>query len=131
YTTLFRSNPVRPVLGTLLFEKVVLVDAVRIALQREESFLQVRQQPGRDSRVVVDHLPLGEARGRVEDLIEVRELELAALDYDFDCGRAHALLPLPARAGFASSAGPPPPRPLAPAGLPSGGASRSPPGPAP
>jgi hypothetical protein len=42
----------------------------------------VGQQGGRDAGVVVDDLALGEADLRVQDLVEVRELECPVLDGD-------------------------------------------------
>jgi hypothetical protein len=44
----------------------------------------MRQDRGRDPRVVVDDLALGEAGLGIEDLVEVGELELASFDDDFD-----------------------------------------------
>ena len=74
-----------------LLEEERLVDPVRIALQRQRAAGQVRQQARRDAHVVVDHLALREA-SRVEDLVEVRQRQLVALDLDPGAGGA-----LPAR----------------------------------
>jgi hypothetical protein len=76
--------PVRPVLGTFLLVEELAFDAVRVALHRQRPALEVRQHERRHARVVVDHLALGEARLGIEDLVEVGELELLALDLDFD-----------------------------------------------
>ena len=51
---------------------------------------QMREQDRRDPRVVLDHLPLGEAHRGIEDLLQVGERERVALDLDVDAlGRRH------------------------------------------
>ncbi len=48
----------------------------------------MRHQIRRNADVVIDDLSLGEAGGGIEDLVKVRETELAALDFD-DGGSGH------------------------------------------
>jgi hypothetical protein len=86
-----RPDPVGPVAGALLLVEELTVDAVRIALERQVAAAQVRQQDGRDPRVVLDHLTLGETGRGIEDLVQVREREPAALDLDLHAlGRRHS-----------------------------------------
>jgi hypothetical protein len=67
------ADPVRPVPGALLLVEVAALDAVGVALERQRPVAQVRQHVRRDARVVVDHLPLGEADGGEHDLVEVAQ----------------------------------------------------------
>jgi hypothetical protein len=78
------AHPLGAMRGGLLLVEVPALHAVRIALERERAVAQVRQHGRRDARVVVDHLPLGEAHPGVHDLVEVRQREPAALDLDLD-----------------------------------------------
>ena len=55
----------------------------REAPQRQRPVAEVGEERVGDPRVVVDDLALGEAGLRVEDLVEVGELEPAAVDLDF------------------------------------------------
>ena len=75
-------HPLRRVRRLLLLVEVARVHAVGIALERERAAAQVGEQHRRHARVVVDHLALGEAGLRVEDLLEVRQAQLAPLDVD-------------------------------------------------
>ncbi len=43
---------------------------------------EMRHQHGRNADVEIHHLPLGETGGGIEDLLQIRELEFAALDFD-------------------------------------------------
>jgi hypothetical protein len=70
------------VLGAVLLIEVEALDAVGIALQGERPGLQVGNEKVRDPGVVVDDLGLGRARLRVEDLVEVGQLQLAPADRD-------------------------------------------------
>ena len=89
------ADPVGPVVGAVLLVEELVVDAVRVADPRQRPVTQVAEHGRRDARVVVDHVPLGEARRGIHDLVEVGELELAALDVYF-----HARsIPCPAREG--------------------------------
>ncbi len=79
-----RLHPLGPVLGAALLEEVEALDAVGVALERGRAALQVRDHGVGDPGVVVDHLALGEPGLRVEDLVEVGQLQLAPADrYDF------------------------------------------------
>ena len=82
--TVRRLHPLRPVLGAALLEEggVEVVDALGEAAQGHGAAAQVGDDRRRDLGVVVDHLALGEAGLRVEDLVEVGELQLAPVDLD-------------------------------------------------
>ena len=70
--------------GDVLLEEAHVLDAVRPADPGDRAVLEVRQQHRRDLGVVVEHLALGGAGARVEHLVEVADLEGAALDVDED-----------------------------------------------
>ena len=99
-----RLHPVGPVLGAALLEEggVAVVDALGEAAQGQRPPGQVGDDRRRDLGVVVDHLALGEAGLRVEDLVEVGELQLTAVDLDGAVGRQ-----LGARLRSATSTSPP------------------------
>ena len=78
------AHPVRPVRRAALLVEELLLDAVRIALQRQRPRPQVRQQHRRDPRVVVDHVALREPGARVHQLVEVRERERRLADVDLE-----------------------------------------------
>ena len=85
-----QSGPVR---RALLLVEVPALDAVRVALERQGTVAQVRQQHGRDARVVVDHLALGEPDLGIHDLVQVRERELCVrLDVDRETRDGQLLL---------------------------------------
>ena len=65
-------HPLRAVRGALLLVEELALDAVGVALHGQRPAVQVRDQDRRHARVVVDHLALGEAGLRIEDLVEVR-----------------------------------------------------------
>ena len=71
-------------LGAALLEEggIGVVDALGEAAQGQRPPLQVGDDRRRDLGVVVDDLALGEARLRVEDLVEVGELQLTPVDLD-------------------------------------------------
>ena len=73
-------HPVRAVARALLLVEVGARDAVGVALERQRAPAQVAEQHRRDAGVVVDHLPLGEPGLGIEDLVEVRQREPAAVD---------------------------------------------------
>jgi hypothetical protein len=79
-----RLHPVRAVLGAVLLEErgVRFADAFGEAAQGQGAGLQVRNDQIRDPGVVVDHLRLGGLRLRVEDLVQVRQLQPAVADRD-------------------------------------------------
>ena len=91
------TSPRLPVVGTfdgvhpgrragrrVLLEEAGLLHAVRPAHPGDRTVREVRQQHRRDPGVVVEHLALGGAGLRVEHLVEVAQLERAALDLDLD-----------------------------------------------
>ena len=86
-------HPFRPVLGAALLEegRVEVLDAFGEAAQGHRPAAQVGDHRRRHLGVVVDHLALGEAGLRVEDLVEVGELQLTPLDLDLAV-RGHRLL---------------------------------------
>ena len=51
----------------------------------------MRHQHRRNADVEIHHLPLGKTGGGIEDLVQIRELEFAALDFD-DGGCGHGLV---------------------------------------
>src|SRR4051794_28187393 len=73
-------DPRRPVLGAVLLVKELAFHAIGVALERERAVAQVGQHGVGHPRVVVDHLPLGEAHRRVHHLVEVRQAEAVAAD---------------------------------------------------
>ena len=74
-------------LGRILLEKELLVDPVGIALQGEGLPSQMRYQHRRYARVIVNDLTFGKAGFRVEDLVQVRQLEEPATNFDILTGR--------------------------------------------
>src|SRR5204863_6459496 len=60
-----------------------LADALRKASEGQRSPAEVRHDRVGDTGVVVDHLRLAGPRLRVEDLVEVGQLQLAPADGDF------------------------------------------------
>ena len=84
-----RAGPTRARARALLLVEVLALDAVRVALERQRAAAQVRQQHGGDARVVVDHLALGEADVRVQDLVEVGQRQPPALDLHLDPPGGH------------------------------------------
>ncbi len=81
-------HPVRAMHGGVFFEEEFLLHAPGIALHGERPSGEMRHQIRRNADVVIDDLSLGEAGGGIEDLVKVRETELAALDFD-DGGSGH------------------------------------------
>ena len=81
--------PVRPVRGGILLKKVLAVHPVGIALQGQRPSRQMRNQDGRDAGVVVDDLSLGEAGRGIQDFVQIRQLQLPALNFNHRCS-AHA-----------------------------------------
>src|SRR6266478_5343729 len=68
--------------GRVLLEEVRMVHAFRITFHRERTSSEVRQQRRRDVHVIVNHLALGRAGSGIEDLIQIRELQLAAFNFN-------------------------------------------------
>ena len=77
-----RLHPVGPVLRCVLLEEEFLVDAHGIPLHGERLVFQMGQQHGRNSRVIVDYLALGETGGGIQDFIQVGQLQVFAFDLD-------------------------------------------------
>src|SRR5258708_31247584 len=81
-------HPVRAMHGRVFFEEVFLFYASGIALHGERPSGEMRHQIRRNGDVIIDDLSLGEPGGGIEDLVKVRETELAALHFD-DGGSGH------------------------------------------
>jgi hypothetical protein len=64
----------------LLLEERLAVNAVGVARDGQRPAGKMRQQERRDRRVVVDHVTLGEAVGRIQDLRQVGQRELVAVE---------------------------------------------------
>src|SRR4051794_27029324 len=84
------TNPVRSMRGTALPEERFVAHAVRKPPHRDAAVAEMGEQGGRNTRVVVDDLALGEPGLGIQNLLEVRELQLAPVDRDEAVG--HALL---------------------------------------
>src|SRR5579872_603415 len=74
--------PFGPVLGRVLFIEEFFVNAVGIPLARECAPSQVWNDRRSYAHVVVDNLLLGETNGRVENFLQIRQLELFSLYLD-------------------------------------------------
>src|SRR5204863_9958026 len=68
-------DPLRHVLGRVLLEEVAALPAVGIALHRERTVLEMRDEHRRDGAVVGDQIALRDPFLGPEDLVEVRKLE--------------------------------------------------------
>src|SRR6267142_5218468 len=75
-------HPIGTMLGRALLKKILVIHAFGIALHGQRTSGEMWQQDRCDADVVVDYLALGEAGGGIEDFVEVRELELAAFNFD-------------------------------------------------
>src|SRR5947207_2706304 len=76
-----RLDPVGSVARAALLVEEARLDAVRIALQRQRALLKVREDDVGQPGVVVDHLTLREPGRGPQHLVEVGELEPAAVDF--------------------------------------------------
>ena len=88
------AHPRRRSGGDVLLEEAGPLHAVRPADPGHRPVREVRQQHRRDAGVVVEHLALGGAGARVEDLVEVADPQRAALDVDKDLGLGRAHRPI-------------------------------------
>ena len=75
-------DPLGAVGRRLLLVEVLLIYAIRIALQRQGPIAQMRDEGGRRARVVGDQIALGEPDLRKEDLVPVGDLQRPAVDGD-------------------------------------------------
>src|ERR1039458_8120575 len=82
--------PVRPVLGRVLLVEKFFVHTVGIPLARERTSGQMRHHRRRNADVIVDNLLLGESRGGIQDLFQIRQLEFLPLDLNGRIHCAHA-----------------------------------------
>src|SRR5205085_1321694 len=73
-------HPFRPMRWTILFVEEFLIYSIWITLHRERSVAQMRQKHGRNSDVIVDHLPLGEVDLRIKNFVQVRDRECFSFD---------------------------------------------------
>jgi hypothetical protein len=78
------------VLRGVLFVEKFFVHAIGIALARQRTSLQVRQHCWRNPNVVVDDLLLGKFRGWIKNFVQIRQLELLALNLDSRIHRAYS-----------------------------------------
>ena len=81
------AQPRRECLRNILLEERLALNPVGIPPQRERPVQQVRQNQIGDGGIVIQNVALGVAFGRVEDFVQVGELEHVAVD------RAGSLLP--------------------------------------
>src|SRR6266481_5910291 len=93
-------HPVRPMHGGVFFKEIFLIDSPGIALHGQWSSGEMWHQIGRNADVIIHHLPLGKPVGGIEDLVKVRETELAALHVD-DGGSGHEWSSVVGRWSFA------------------------------
>src|SRR5208283_493565 len=70
-------------LRAVLLVEVLGIHAIGIALHGERPAVQVRQQHGSNAHEIVDDLSLGEPGLGIEHLIEVRHLQVLALDVNY------------------------------------------------
>src|SRR5690606_29082409 len=88
------SHPVRRALLQLLREEALgwsirCSDPVDPALAGDGAAAQMRQHDGRDLRVVGEDLALGRARVGIDDLLEIRDTQTAAVDLHDLPARCH------------------------------------------
>ena len=88
-----RLHPIGFVHGGVLLEKGLAVHAIGITLARERSAVQMRKNGGSDTRVIVDNTLLGESRGGIKNLFQVRELQMSALNFNARIGHVRSALP--------------------------------------
>ena len=74
-------HPVRLVHGRVLFKERFAVDAIGITLASQRPSRQMRKDRRRDPHVVVDDILLGESRGGIENLLQVRELQMLCPEF--------------------------------------------------
>ena len=74
--------PLGPVRGGILLKKELAVHPVGIALKGQRPSRKVGNENGRDAGVVVNDLSLGEAGRGIQDFVQVRQLQLPALDFN-------------------------------------------------
>ncbi len=75
-------HPIRAVLGGVLFKEELAVHAIGIAFQRQRASCKMGDEDGRDAGVVVNHLSLGKSGRGIQDLIQIRQLQLPALNFN-------------------------------------------------
>src|SRR5262249_10911329 len=87
---LHHLDPERPRLGRSLLEKELALRAVDIALERHRPPTRSAQRAFRHREVVAHQVDLGDAALREEDLLRIRDRDLAALDLQQLLARRHA-----------------------------------------
>ena len=75
-----RFHPGGPVSRAVLLVKKFTVYAIWIALHGQRPVLQVRKQYRRDTNVIIDHLPFGEASFWIKNLVEIRDRKLFSIN---------------------------------------------------
>src|SRR6267154_2222534 len=83
-------DPIGTMLGRVLLKKILVIHAFGISLHGQRTSGEMWEKDRCDADVVVDYLALGEAGGGIEDFVEVRELELAAFNFDDAWGSGHS-----------------------------------------
>ncbi len=66
--------------GNVFLKKEIVIDAIGVALERERAVLEIRQQQIGDGVVEIQEVPLGIAVGGEINLVQVGELQVAAID---------------------------------------------------
>src|SRR5579871_6997116 len=75
-------HPIRLVHGGILLEEGLAIHSVGIALASERPSCQMRQERGSNPGVIIDDIFLRESGRRVQDLLQIRQLQMPALDFD-------------------------------------------------
>ena len=75
-------DPVRPMLGGILFEEELAVHSIGIAFERQRPSREMWHENRRDARVVVNDLSLGKAGRGIQDFVQIRQLQLPALNFN-------------------------------------------------
>ncbi len=81
-----QAHPIGNFVFGVFLKEELLVDAVRIALERKRAVAQMRENQRRYGIVVVDDVALGDAFAGIEDFVEIGELEAVAFDVEQNFG---------------------------------------------
>jgi hypothetical protein len=68
--------------GSVLFEEGLALYTIGITFAREGATVQVGKDRRRDPRVIVDYVLLGKPGGGIKNLLQVRDLQSLALNFD-------------------------------------------------
>src|SRR5438477_11188087 len=86
-------HPVRMMLGAVLLVEVHAVHTLGVTLKRERTILEMRDQHRSNAYKVVNYLSFREADRRIENFVEIRELERLAFDLDYCFLLGHVPIP--------------------------------------